>query len=762
MNSRRIRCAILVSTCLCSSLAWATDWVDLGPAPIGGVNYSGRVSAIACSPTDADRYFIAGADGGVWRSTDGGKSWTPLTDDLPTTAIGALAIDPTDENILYAGSGEANFANHSRYGLGLYKSTDGGDTWTVLAADTFAGRCFSRIVVNPQDPQILYAAITQAGGFPEKAAAKGHPLKDGPYGVFRSSDGGETWEQLTNGLPNLSATDVAMDPTDPGILYAGIGHIFGSGDNGLYKSEDGGESWSKITGGGFPSSDVGRISIAVAPSNADRIYLLIAQKADASGGSAETLGGYRSNDGGKNWTKLSNLGNIQATYGWYLCIVGVDPSNADVVFMGGLDLARSTNAGSSWAYVTPPHVDLHAIAWDASGRILVGDDGGVHRTTNRGNSWSALNPGLGCLQFYAGVSTHPTNADIVLGGFQDNGSNLRKSDSRSWTNVFGGDGGWTQIDARNGNRMFVEYQGTGNLYYSSNGGTSFNYSGNGINSNDRNCFLPPYLIDPNDSKRMLYATHRVYRSTNSGGSWSAISGDLTKGGSASVRALAIAPSDSNVVYAATNDSRVLVSDDGGAHFTLVEEDAPGWPRVTREIFVDPANADTVYLAVANFGQTQIRRSTDRGQSWEALDAEFPDTPVNCLAVDVRGGKPTIYAGTDGGLYRSANGGATWHRYGIGLPSGAVIDIRLEVDRGRLIVGTQGRGAWRIGVALPGDMNGDETVTLDDIDPFVLALVDPDEFHAQFPNVDVILAGDLNGDGQFDFGDIDGFVEVLTP
>ncbi|MBU0617091.1 MAG: hypothetical protein KKI02_05195 [Planctomycetes bacterium] len=244
--------AVLVTVVTAAGVTYAAQqWTELGPAPTGDADmYTGRVSALACSLNDPDLYFAGGADGGVWRTADGGITWTPLTDNMPTSSIGALAIDPIDENVIYAGSGEANYANHCRYGLGLYKSTDGGDTWVQLAEETFAGRCFSKIVINPVNPQILYASITRAGGFPELAAAKGHPGATGPLGVFRSDDGGVTWVQLTNGLPNLSATDLTMYPGDPNILYAGIGRIFGHRDNGIYKTTDAGASWTKLTGGG--------------------------------------------------------------------------------------------------------------------------------------------------------------------------------------------------------------------------------------------------------------------------------------------------------------------------------------------------------------------------------------------------------------------------------------------------------------------------------------------------------------------------------
>ena len=670
---------------------------ELGPAPIASSAYTGRVSAIACSPTDAQRYFVAGADGGIWRTSDGGASWTPVATEMPTTAIGALAIAPSDEALIYAGSGEANFANHSRYGLGLFKSADGGDSWQLLGESDFAGRCISSIVVHPSDADTLYVGVTRAGGFPEMAAAKEHPGRLGPRGVFKSSDGGQSWTHLSGGLPERSATSLALDPVNPNVLYAGIGRIFGDSANGLYKSVDSGASWVRLAGGLPSGSALGRVTVAVAPSQNSRLYALIANACTSEGSNASTLGAYRSDNWGLSWSSLP-LGSIQATYGWYLSVIGVRPTDSAAVFMGGLDLSRSTNSGASWSTVTPPHVDLHALAFDAAGRLLAGDDGGLHRSTNSGASWSSLNSGLGLIQMYAGLSTHPSDEQLVFAGCQDNGSVRRGADSLLWTQVLGGDGGWTQVDQQSPNRVFAELQRAGNLYRATDGGFGFSFAGSGISSTDRHCFVPPYLIDPSDSNRMIYGTQRLYRSTNGGSSWSPISGDLSNG-SGAIRTLAMAPSDPNVIWAATNDGNVSVSIDGGTSFATRLSGMPGWPRATRELFLHPRDSMVAWLAVAAFGSDQVRKTSDRGLSWSTLDGDLPDVPVNVVAV-MPWSQRQIFAGTDQGLFYSGNGGDNWSLYGRGLPRAPVIDLLLQAQRGRLILGTQGRGAWEIGLPLP--------------------------------------------------------------
>ncbi|MCG3127107.1 MAG: Xyloglucanase [Phycisphaerae bacterium] len=752
---------------LCPSVAAPAgpDWQELGPAPVLNGQFTGRVAAIACSLIDPDLIFVGGADGGVWRSTDGGATWQALTDQMPSSAIGALAIDPSDDRVIYAGTGEANFANHSRYGLGVMKSTDRGDSWTLLARETFAGRCISRIAISPAHPNTLYAGVTRAGGFPAMAAAKGHPQAEGPLGVFRSDDGGVTWTRLP-GLPDLCATDVAIDPQNPGVIYAAVGHIFGSPDNGIYRSGDGGWTWTKLSGG-LPAGTYGRISVCVAPSNPDRLYALITEPADAAGGDAQRLAAVRSDDAGATWSLIVTPAGLQASYGWYLSVVSVHPQNADTVFIGGLNLLRSVDGGTTLRKVTPPHVDLHVVTWDAAGRVLAGDDGGVHRSADLGLSWEALNDGLGLTQMYAGLSIHPADPHVVFAGLQDNGTVRRSDPTRQWEQVYGGDGGWTQVNPAAPQTVYVEFQGTRNVFRSLDGGETFKAASSGIDGTDRNCFLPPYLIDPADPNRMYFATHRVYRSGNGGQSWTAASGDLTNGAGA-IRALAIAPSNPQTLYAATNDGNVLVSFDEGSTFTRVSSANPGWPRVTRELCADPLEEFTIYVAGAVFGQPHVRRSRDAGQTWETLDGDLPDVPVNVIAVDRRGAVPTIYAGSDAGVYRSVDDGDSWHLYGPGpgaggsgrLPNAPVVDIRLDLRLERMVVATQGRGAWSARIAIPGDMNGDGAVNGFDIDPLVLAMTDPEAFAANYPDVDPSLAGDLNGDGKLEFFDVDRFVALL--
>ncbi|MBL8066253.1 MAG: hypothetical protein JNM34_10400 [Chthonomonadaceae bacterium] len=662
-------------------------WKELGPSPISG-GFNGRISAIACDPTDPNTIYIGGADGGVWKTSNGGGTWTPKTDGAQTSSVGAIAIDPTNPQTLYVGTGEANYANHSRYGLGVLKSIDGGATWTLLGTAPFAGKTISKLVIDPSNSQVLYASVAAAGGFPELAAAKGHPGRLGPYGVYKSTNGGVSWSLLGGGLPGEAATDLALNGSTPSTVYAAIGRPFGSTSNGVYKSVDSGVTWTKLAGG-LPTANLGRISIACSSSDPQRLYALIVNRCDASGNNGSTLGAYKSINGGSTWTSIP-VGSFQATYGWYLCAVAVQPTNADTAVFAGFDLLRTTNGGTSFSTVTAQHVDNHALAWDASGRLWLGCDGGVYRSTNNGTTWTNANTGFGACQFYAGISTSPSDNVTVLGGLQDNGT--VQLNGTVWGNYIGGDGGYTCINPSTPSIRFAQYQGAGNLFRSTNSGATWSSSGSGVSTSDRTAFFSPVEVDPTNSNRVFLATHRLYRSTNGGTSWAAISADLSNGAGA-VRALALSKSNPNTIWVATNDGNISRSQDGGLTFTKMLTSIPGWPRVTREVTIDPEDASTVFLAVSQFGTDQIRRTKDAGVTWQSLDGDLPDVPVNVVTIERFKGKTYLFAGTDDGLYRSMDDGATWTRFGNRLPRCAVIDIRISVSQNRIVVGTQGRGAW---------------------------------------------------------------------
>jgi hypothetical protein len=738
---------------LAPGLARAQTVQELGPAPTDGFGgAAGRVSALALSNINPNLYYAAGADGGVWRSDNAGATWRPLTDSQITTSMGALALDPNNDQVIYAGTGEANFANHSRPGEGILKSTDGGTTWQLLGQTTFSGRCISRIVIG-SGPNLVYAAVTHAGGFPALAAAKGHPGASGAVGVFKSIDFGVTWSQLSGGLPALDATDLVVDRQNPTTLYAAVGAIFGDANNGLYKSVDSGITWNRLTSGlPAPAATTGRVGVAIAGSNDQVLFTTFIHAADATGAGATLIGVYRTINAGATWTAV-NSGLNPSDYGWYFTTIGIAPFDQQRVFLGGVDPRYSSNGGVSFTTGAGYHPDFHAAAWDAASRLILGCDGGVYRTLD-GTTYTAMNAGLGTAQLYAGLSTHPTNPMVMYAGLQDNGSNQRNG-TLTWHSVFGGDGGWTQVDPANGSRVYVEDQGTGSLAVSTNGGASFNSIGSGLSG--RSTFENPYLLDPNTPGRMIYGTERVWVSTNYGTSFTPLSPDLTSGGATSaIRCLAMSTLDSTRVYAATNDGRVLASIDSGATFQLLRSGNPGWPRLTHELVVDPTDPNTVYLAVAGYGTgAHLLKNTGQSLTWTELGASLPDLPVNSIAVDRRASPPNLYAGTEAGLYLAAGEGA-WRRLP-GIPSTPVIDLAFEPARLRVIVSTQGRGAWSLSAPAycSADFNGDGAIGTD---------ADIESFFACLAGNCCATCGsaDFNGDGAVGTdADIESFFRVLS-
>jgi hypothetical protein len=661
-------------------------WQELGPAPLGN-NHSGRINAIVVDPTNSDTVYVAAASGGVWKRQ--ANVWTPLTDNMPVMTFGALAMDPTNPNVLYAGSGDSRACSSCYYGVGLYKTTDGGQSWTILGGNTFGGRTFAKIIVAPHNPQIIFAAVMRAGGR-EYVAGRGHPGTNGPVGIFRSQDGGASFTQILNGLPNAQASDLVNVPGDPDTLYAAIGDPFVATDNGVFKSTNGGDSWTKLAGG-LPAS-IGRTVLSVAPSRAQRVYAWIANSGGPNRDQATTRGLFKSDDAGVTWTE-HNAGAIHSTQGWYDHAMAVHPTSPDTVIVGGVSAVRTTNGGTSFTSVTPPHVDQQFFAFAADGTLYAGDDGGIQRSTNNGSAWTSINGGLGVTQIYSGTSLHPTDQTFVLAGFQDNGSHLRAGSS--WRSVLGADGGYTGMHPSQPSVMFVESQNAANLYRSTNGGTSFSKVGSGISTSDRVAFLATYEINPQNPQEMLYATQRVWRSTNQGTSFTAISADVTTGGTERIRAIQIARSNPQVVYIATSDGRIQVSLDGGATFT---PKLTGLPRVyllTREIDIAAWDEKVAVLGVSAFGTDQVRITRDRGDTWKTIDGNLPDIPVNTTEITQIEGVEMIIIGTDQGVFYTCNEGQSWQNLGTGIPNAVVTDIRHDAVFQRVVATTFGRGMWSV-------------------------------------------------------------------
>jgi photosystem II stability/assembly factor-like uncharacterized protein len=686
------------------------QWVNIGPAPMRDsiigrhkVDVSGRTTALAVDPRDSSVIYLGAAQGGVWKSTDDGASWTPLTDDQPSLAVGSLALDPSNPDIVYVGTGEPHASGDSYYGAGVLRSTDGGMTWQQLGASEFSGLGISAIIVHPANSSIIYAASSAAVG-PEG------PLTPAS-GILRSTNGGQTWAAMRVCTGCYGASDLVMDPGNPSVLYAAFW------EQGIFKSTDGGQIWHPLTSG-LPAGDFRRIELAIAPSNPSVLYagFDVAISGQYTGAKV-----FKTTDAGSTWQELDRAPNYCGGQCWYDNVIAVHPSDPDTVYLGGSAsyvsrptwtvrqvLVRSTDGGTTWWDMSPNdspgrtlHPDMHAIAFDALNpqTIWVGNDGGVWKSTDGGLNWNNKNSNLATLQF-TGVAVHPTNPQIVFGGMQDN-NKAKYTGSVAWEAMDAGDGGYAAIDPFDpryfyGTRYEISFQ------RNSQGGSGpyqdWPVKTSGINLNDRSLFYAPLTLDPSTPGVLYFGTHRVYRTTNRGDRWQAISGDLTLGRTrTAISTIAVAPTAPEVIYAGTSDGQVQVTTNTGSRWDNVTR-SPLPNRFVSEIAVSYTSYRVAYVVFNGFNTHtpsrpgHVFRTIDAGATWQDVSSNLPDIPVLCIALD-RDAPGTIYVGTDIGVFRTTNDGATWSPYSSGMANVAVFDLALNPDTNVLAAATHGRSVY---------------------------------------------------------------------
>jgi photosystem II stability/assembly factor-like uncharacterized protein len=679
----------------------STTWTPIGPGSLQASNkVSGRITGIAPHPTLSNTIFIAAAGGGVWRTTNGGTSWSHLTDPKKTTSMGAIAIGTSVQETIYAGTGEANNALDSNFGRGILISKDGGMTWALATgpAKAFDRLTTSQIAVDPTDARVAYAAMADFGN---------NGLYGNNTGIWKTTDSGTTWTNTTTTVNSVVPwSAVVIDPTNHQILCAAVGDIFGATTNGVYKSTNGGTSWTLLSAA--PSGQVaGRIAIAVSPTNSQVLYVTVAGTGNAGSTALGSLYKIlRSDNGGTTFTDLtSGTPNYMGGQGWYDTTVVVDPSNSAIVYVAGQaganSILRSINSGVSWTDVSSggstPHPDHHALVFDAAGKLLDGDDGGIYRLDNvTPVSWTDLNSNLQTIQF-EGIGLHPTNPNQAIGGSQDNGTEVY-SGSKVWTETDGGDGGFAKFSRTNGSRAYHQIPngsfGTNFFRRSDDGGVSWVTKTSGIAAdvNNQN-FYAPFVVDPGNGDRVLYGTNKVWETTNGGDSWQALSQVGLNGWNPSgynVDAVGLAPSTTSTIYAAAN-GHIFVTSNHGAAWT--ERSISGNPHV-QDIQVDSSNSLIAYAVINRFNASgTVFRTADGGATWKNISGNLPKEPVWSLQIGSVSG--TLYVGADDGVYATTNTGSTWSRFGKRLPYAQVFQIELNSSLQILGAGTHGRSMWEI-------------------------------------------------------------------
>jgi hypothetical protein len=633
-----------------------SPWFSLGPR-----NINGRVRCVALDPTNADIVYAGAASGGVWKSTDGGLIWASLWDNQESLAIGAIAIAPTSANTIYVGTGEGVStiygSGHNFPGSGVYVSTNAGSTWARRASAT--NLRVTQVLVSPADPTRVYVA--------------------GLSGFERSTDSGVNWTMLHAG----TITDAVQDPNNANTLYICVNN------DGVYRSTDGGDSFTKLTNA--PSAGSANwLKITIGKSGTHGSSFLAVRN-----GSAQI---YTSVDAGATWTNVSLAGG-----GWvgWADLISVAPDDESILLAGGVGLQRSTDTGSSWTSLAGLHSDQHQAVFAPSNVNVVYEcnDGGLYRSDNKGATWTEVSNGMVITQFYnAGGWRELIN--VIGGGTQDQGTNITTS-GLTWKNIHGSDGGYLVIDPVDPRVMYAESQST-NIEKSTDGGQTWVNKTAGLVGSRQ--WVGVITMDPNNSSTLFTGTDRVYRSLDGlATAWNQSSQVLGQ----EVSAIAVAPSDSNRVYAGTGDlynrvgqGKVFRSDDGGNTSPWADK-STGLPttRPVMAIAVDRTNRDRVcicYGAPSGSSSGHVFYSTTGGNSWTDTSGDLPDISVNAVVFDPNSPN-TIYAGTDAGVYRTTNLGTNWQAFDNGIPNVVITDLVIDATINMLYVSTFGRGMYKLNV-----------------------------------------------------------------
>lgn len=695
------------------------SWRSIGPAFM-----SGRIADIAIHPDHENTWYVAVGSGGIWKTNNAGITWAPIFDNETSYSIGCITLDPSNPNTVWAGTGENVGGRHIGYGDGIYRSTDGGSSWTNLGLKN--SEHISKITVHPNDPNTVWVA------------AQG-PLwsKGGDRGVYKTTDGGASWKRVLGDDAWVGATDLLIDPRNPDILHAATwqrhrtvaGYIGGGPGTAIYSSADGGETWTKRTSG-LPSGNLGKIGLAISPQQPDVLYAAI--ELDRRSG-----GVYRSENRGESWSKMSDAVS-GGTGPHYYQELYADPHRFDRIYLVDNYMQISDDGGKTFVRMNEnnKHIDNHAIAFKASDRdyLLVGTDGGLYETFDLTKTWRYI-ANLPVTQFYKIAVDDSEPFYNVYGGTQDNATqggpsrtdNVHGIANHDWFVTVFGDGHQPATEPGNPNIVYSQWQ-QGNLVRHDRATGEIVYlqpMAAPDEPNERWNWDSPVLVSPHNPARIYFASQRVWRSDNRGDAWNAISPDLTSStervrtpyfGEAqgwdqpwdiyamsqysTITSLAESPLREGLLYAGTDDGFIGISEDGGGNWRKFEVSRlPGVPSTAfvNDIRADLHNENTVYIALDNHKYGDFKpylfKSTDRGRTWSSIAANLPDRHLCWRLVQDHEAPNLLFVATEFGVFATVDGGKDWFRLSGGMPTIAVRDITIQRRENDLVAGTFGRGIY---------------------------------------------------------------------
>lgn len=670
-----------------SPVGFSEAWNTKGPGNIGA-----RVNAIAVHPGNEQIIYVGFSGGGLYKTTNGGRSWFPVFDDRAYLAIGAIAIDPSNPETIYVGTGDPNITGYPFLGDGLYRSINGGQSWSKIGLEDT--RIISKIVIDPSNPQRIHVGTM---GLPFE--------RNRQRGLYTSTDAGKSWKQTLFVSEQAGIIDVVIDPRKPNVLYAASWtrirnnqeSVIAGPDSGIFKSTDSGQTWSKISGGGLPTGNMGRIGLAFYSGSPDLVFAVYVDV------NSNLQNIYRSADAGSTWEALivsgkSNLpSSVMGGLGWYFGKIAVNPKNPAELYLLSISLWKSSDGGKLWSAIgeSEIHSDKHALVFTPAGNLIVGSDGGLDQSNDGGQTWTDIES-IPTTQFYR-IDYNPHFPNRYYGGAQDHGTVQGSALNQDWQRIEGGDGFQMRFHPFDPQIVWAQTQ-NGTLRVSNNGGTYFQLALQGINRSDRVNWDAPLIMSSHDPEILYTGTQKVYQnSTGLVVFWQALSPDLTDGevfgrNFHTISCLAESPLNPSLIMAGTSDGNVWYTSNTGTSWNRID---PGLPeRYVTAVKASPSNENTLYVSHSGYkdndNRPHLHISRNLGKTWTSAAGDLPPLAINDFIVLPGYKDNVLFAATDGGVYASVNAGKNWYRLGANLPIIAAYSLAWNVARNELVVGTHGK------------------------------------------------------------------------